>query len=196
VRSGPVFTRYGSDKATLHRYDRAYDLILPLALATNLPAMVLRATVGLGTEPRHFLEIGYGQEPRAGAGAHAWKVLLPDWVHHSVDLKFPEEIPPWLDPCYADTADAGQLMKLASVLAADSFHLIVDDGSHEVQDQKNALNAFWPLLAPGGFYAIEDVRSPGEAEPFATWPGYILFDTRAVSGRFDDLMVVLRKPAD
>ena len=34
---------------------------------------------------------------------------------------------------------------------------ICDDGSHVVEDQILTLRTFLPLLAPGGFYVIEDV---------------------------------------
>ena len=76
----------------------------------------------------------------------------------------------------------------------DFEFLIVDDGSHLYDHQRNALEAFWPLLLAGGFYLIEDVPSLEVAGLFSHEPGYMLIDTRAASGRFDDLLVLLRKP--
>jgi hypothetical protein len=38
------------------------------------------------------------------------------------------------------------------------FDLIVDDGSHESQDQFTSLTCLWPHLNPGGFYFIEDLH--------------------------------------
>jgi len=37
------------------------------------------------------------------------------------------------------------------------FDLIVDDGSHEVDDQILSFKKFFPLIKAGGIYAIEDV---------------------------------------
>lgn len=37
------------------------------------------------------------------------------------------------------------------------FDLIVDDGSHEVNDQILSFKKFFPLIKAGGIYAIEDV---------------------------------------
>ena len=40
------------------------------------------------------------------------------------------------------------------------FDIIIDDGSHKLSDQLNALNFFYKLVAKGGFYIIEDYKFP------------------------------------
>lgn len=45
-----------------------------------------------------------------------------------------------------------------------SFDVIIDDGSHASADEQLTLVEFWPLLADGGWYFIEDLdwQPPGE----------------------------------
>lgn len=38
-----------------------------------------------------------------------------------------------------------------------SFDLIVDDGSHELEDQRTFVARYAPLLAPGGVMVVEDI---------------------------------------
>jgi LPS sulfotransferase NodH/glycosyltransferase involved in cell wall biosynthesis len=48
--------------------------------------------------------------------------------------------------------------------APGSFDVIIDDGSHASADQQRTLRALWPLVAPGGWFFIEDLdwQPPGE----------------------------------
>jgi len=39
------------------------------------------------------------------------------------------------------------------------FDVIIDDGSHDVVGQRAALAALWPILRPGGVFAVEDIHS-------------------------------------
>jgi len=47
--------------------------------------------------------------------------------------------------------DLEQLLK-----ETGSFHFLVDDGSHNSEDQKVSFNTLWPRLLLGGWYVIED----------------------------------------
>lgn len=40
-----------------------------------------------------------------------------------------------------------------------TFDLIIDDGSHRNTDQIAAFERLWPLVAPGGWYVIEDLHT-------------------------------------
>ena len=42
----------------------------------------------------------------------------------------------------------------------EHFDVIIDDGSHKLSDQLNALNHFYEYLVGGGFYVIEDYKFP------------------------------------
>ena len=54
------------------------------------------------------------------------------------------------------------------------YDLIVDDASHQGQLTYKALQHLWPLVSPGGYYAIED---------WCVWNGH--------HGRYDDSMLSL-----
>jgi hypothetical protein len=53
---------------------------------------------------------------------------------------------------------------VAAKLDPGSFDVIIDDGSHASFDQQLTLREFFPLLADGGWYFIEDLdwQPPGE----------------------------------
>jgi len=49
---------------------------------------------------------------------------------------------------------------LARVIAASGpLDLVVDDGSHRVEDQLPSLTYLWPHVKPGGFYIVEDTHT-------------------------------------
>ena len=53
---------------------------------------------------------------------------------------------------------------VAAKLAGQPLDVIIDDGSHASLDQQQTLREFFPLLADGGWYFIEDLdwQPPGE----------------------------------
>ena len=53
---------------------------------------------------------------------------------------------------------------MAAKIEPGSLEVIVDDGSHASFDQQLTLREFFPLLAEGGWYFIEDLdwQPPGE----------------------------------
>ena len=56
------------------------------------------------------------------------------------------------------------------------FHVIVDDGSHLPTDIILAFERLWPVLAPGGYYAIEDWHVQWDSD----WQGDARTGSRAV----------------
>lgn len=41
----------------------------------------------------------------------------------------------------------------------DTFDVIIDDGSHRIEDVEKALDIYFPKLKKGGYYIIEDIQS-------------------------------------
>lgn len=81
------------------------------------------------------------------------------------------------------------------------FDLVLDDGSHRLQDQIAALKAFAPHLnAEGGLYVIEDIASGEFRQPLSAaarecTPRLELLawhDLREHKGQFDDIVAVFR----
>ena len=80
------------------------------------------------------------------------------------------------------------------------FDIIIDDGPHTPLSQIQSLVYYLPHLRPGGIFVIEDVSTP-ELFPifeFFVPAGYTTqrVDLRHIKGRIDDLMFVVRYPAD
>ena len=91
----------------------------------------------------------------------------------------------------AYTKESVELMKTNGT----RFALIVDDGSHTLQDQIWFCKNYPPLLAPDGLAIVEDIQDEAYLKMlFAAVPsGYcgMAIDQRHVNGRFDDLIFVI-----
>ena len=78
-------------------------------------------------------------------------------------------------------------------LGKKTFDIIVDDGSHNIDDQIQTLKNLWPLLKNGGIYVIEDIE---EIESFSKFSGIEncdCLDLRKNKGRWDDLIIFITK---
>lgn len=98
-----------------------------------------------------MLEIGVDQ----GYSIRAWRRIFP--LVHIVGVdksKVSDEIKalPHVEIVECD------VLCLPNDIADRSYGLIVDDGSHECQDQLEAWKMLYPRLTPGGWYVIEDVK--------------------------------------
>lgn len=78
---------------------------------------------------------------------------------------------------------------------SQEFDVIIDDGSHYVQDQVESFNLLWPLLSKNGIYVIEDIRDLNQSKDI--WPklhpSCKILDLRSVKNRYDDVLVVYKK---
>ena len=63
-----------------------------------------------------------------------------------------------------DQSKRDNLRAVAAKLEPGSFDVIIDDGSHASYDEQLTLCEFFPLLADGGWFFIEDLdwQPPGE----------------------------------
>jgi cephalosporin hydroxylase len=78
------------------------------------------------------------------------------------------------------------------------FDLIIDDGSHQQAHQIAAIQQLSPLLRAGGLFVVEDLQDDAAtAAVQSAFPGdwtVMVQDWRRQSGRWDDVIVVGRKP--
>jgi cephalosporin hydroxylase len=83
-------------------------------------------------------------------------------------------------------------------LQGQQFDLIIDDGSHQVEHQIAAIQQLSPLLRAGGLFVVEDLQDDqATAAVQSAFPdgwSVIVQDWRRQSGRYDDVIVVGRKP--
>jgi hypothetical protein len=62
-----------------------------------------------------------------------------------------------VNSCSTDLQESINRAELLSDLPDNFFHVIIDDGSHELQDQVRTYNNFKSKLHPDGIYIIEDI---------------------------------------
>jgi predicted O-methyltransferase YrrM len=159
----------GSDKTTVHTYGQFYDdLIADL-------------------QPRRVLEIGVFH----GASIRAWR-HLPD----PVEVVGIDRNPcPGIPVIRCTAPDFGPAI---DQLTDQWFDLIIDDGSHQQAHQIAAIQQLSPLLRAGGLFVIEDLQDDAAtAAVQSAFPDdwdIIVQDWRRQSGRYDDVIVVGRKP--
>lgn len=123
----------------------------------------LAAEIGPGGR---VLEVGVAY----GGSLLMWQGLFPDGVVVGVDSDPGASWPPGTVRIVADQADPGLPAKAAEH-APGGYDLIVDDGSHVGALSRVTFRLLWPLVAPGGWYVLED------------WPVAYL-EPWASSGRF------------
>lgn len=185
-----VFRAHGTDKH-LHGYHAFYETLQP---------------------PARMLEVGVFR----GASLRAWREWWPEAFIHGMDTG--KRVSP--DPSAFDTrtmfwmGDSRNLW--LPIEYRGRFDLIIDDGSHKPRDQAATFRNLYPLLAPGGVYAIEDVVLYDRPLPawfqerslvFNATHLYVLLDAidqeggclethdyRDQSGKPDSVLLVVRKP--
>lgn len=129
----------GTDKSSVHGYQRFYPLVL-----AQLNAL----------EPFTIVEIGYGN----GASIPLWKGLFPHAYLICIDRDVSEEG----DGYVVIQADQDEPEQLQAALRnpPSPVRLVIDDGSHHPRHQLSSLSLlFEAVLEPGGFYIIEDIET-------------------------------------
>ena len=136
--------RYKTDKASSdHGYLASYEEYLPFGRDDVFT----------------FIEIGVFR----GASALMWAEWFPKASIVGLDLKPPKlKVSPGnLDLIVGDATKELTVERLKKKYVAPS--VVLDDGSHIWDQQRAALQSFWPWLKAGGVYVIEDIQSSYEA---------------------------------
>lgn len=88
----------------------------------------------------------------------------------------------------ADQSDGDMLMEQVRPLLLNvpnvgrKAKIIIDDGSHRMQDQLISLSFLWKILEDYGYYAIEDLRAP-----YREWLGARMSETKLEYSIFEEL---------
>lgn len=162
--------KHGTDKATRHSYLPTYDILL----------------TGLRDEPIHLLEVGVEE----GRSLRMWREYFPQAEIVGIDNDKRQR---WLgltEGCLVAMIDSRDFDPTA--LGRKQFDVIIDDGSHEPEDQCLTLCNLWPNLAQGGLYFIEDVRP--ESLPYLSVFGGLVLDLRHLKATPDDILIIKNKP--
>jgi len=150
--------RFNTDKnrhtGNRHFYSRIYDKLL------SARRFSLRRLMEIGL-CRGLAEQNQTEMP----SVELWQTYFPFCHVIGVDLtdfsKFNSER---FSSLVCDQSKPDQLRAVAVSLEPGSLDVIIDDGSHASFDQQATLREFFPVLADGGWYFIEDLdwQPPGE----------------------------------
>jgi hypothetical protein len=173
-----VYNRYKTygdqghgDKGTDHNYIDYYsDKIKPLP-------------------NKSLLEIGISR----GYSIRMWKEYLPESNIWGVDIDT-SRIQLDLSDCNIIHGDASKECFLDNI-TGQKFDYIIDDGSHQLQDQKDSFSLLFPFLSDHGIYFIEDVEKAyiNDLNKFFEERDvrYEVFLPIEQSGRYDDIIFTI-----
>jgi hypothetical protein len=118
-------------------------------------------------EPLKILEIGVGGYKGrlvGGRSLRMWATYFPNATVTGLDIHEKQlDLPERVSIVQGSQTDVELLRRLSQ--ERGPFDLVIDDGSHVVGHVLTTFEALFPLVAPDGIYAIEDVQT-------AYWPSY------------------------
>lgn len=169
--------QYGTDKGTVHSYVSIYEKYLKDKKINNL------------------LEVGVA----GGYSLLTWRDIYPNASIIGIDIdtsKIKINDTKNISILKGDATNARILTYLPEDI---KFDVIIDDGSHEINDIINTLVILLPVLDNNGLYFIEDIQNKDEdiklidniAKKLEC--DYDIIDLRSNKNRYDDVMVILYK---
>lgn len=180
-----VFQKYngdvhnGTDKGTTHSYLAVYE----------------RVFSPRRDEKIRLLEIGV----YTGASILAWG----DYFTHAESEIIGVDINPYLMRFPMNNPKVKTYVCDATVKANldkidGNFDFVIDDGSHLLAHQMTSFFLLKDRMNPNGVYIIEDIQSMDDVDTIKKFVENMdykaeLVDTRAVKGRYDDLMLIITK---
>jgi len=173
----------GTDKQTIHSYGPVYETLLsPL---TDKACTILEVGVAHGGSMLLWHELC----PKA----RIIGMDIQNAVHPSIFPRMkPERFAFLMGDAYNDYA-VGQV----KAVTPDGIDFAIDDGPHSLESQQRFLQLYVPLLNPGGIAVIEDIQDYGWLDSLLPLvpEGFSseVVDIRNVKGRYDDLMLVLKR---
>lgn len=169
-----LFTKFGSDKHSRHRYATTYERLLQ----------------DMRDKDTRLLEVGIGSP--ALSSLKTWRDWLPKAAVFGVDVNAYKSDDQRIT-CFTYDAAGEEFHNKLKSMKEPHFDIIIDDGDHAPQTQLRVLLNLWPFLNPGGLYVIEDVV-PGASDLFVSLlKNSTLIDMRRLSGIGDSSLIVLRK---
>ena len=179
---------YLSDKGKIHNYLPDYD---------NLFAPYRDKHINI-------FECGY----QYGGSARLWEKYFPNAMIRSIDINDPSDKPHEQDAInlgMQTNFEKGErttfYKKDIKELTPEFFaqnppDIAIDDGSHTLEDQLYFIKLIWFNLQKGGMMIIEDVADFDnrriEFEKLGIY--FVIIDKRKETGRFDEVLMIYKKP--
>jgi len=95
------------------------------------------------------------------------------------------------DGLYISIGDATNPADIERYYEGLKFDVVLDDGSHNIEDQIKTHYILKDYMAEGSIYIIEDIQDI-DAKKHLFWEGEII-DRRHIKNRYDDVLVIYRK---
>jgi len=146
--------KYGTDKGSLnHNYTEVYPKYLP-----KNPKKIMEIGIWKGSSLRMWNEYYPNLETIYGMDFYNDKVRKNcfSWIT-------PEEIQSIIDEnskfrlLFTDQSDRSELDIAAQTIGENQLDFILDDGSHNTDDQQISLSRLFKTIKSGGVYIIEDL---------------------------------------
>ena len=171
-----MHSEWGGDKGSTHSYIDAYEeLFNPIR-----------------NKEMNFLEIGV----MYGASMKMWKEYFSKGNIYGMDIR-PHCTKYEEDRIKIFINDATQKQKTEELLNTNYllFDVIIDDGSHQIQDQLDTLGILYNYLNEGGIYIIEDIQDIDTQKQYFEQLGVPIevIDLRQIKNRYDDVLIVIKK---
>ena len=163
----------GTDKGTAHSYVSVYDELLS-------------GYVGKGI---NFLEIGVA----SGKSLLMWQEFFVNAKVHGVDIAVKPEALLSHSEIEFRQASSCDSIAMNDFVKGTEFDVIIDDGSHKINDQLRTLEVLFPRLRVGGLYIVEDIDCFADCSKFRRYQNVEVKDMRGLKNKHDDVLVVIRK---
>jgi len=152
VKIKEKFIKSGSDKSTIHNYEKIYAYIL-----NNVPENLNLLEIGMGTNNKNIISnMGVGGSP--GASLRAFSSIFPNGKIYGADIDKEILFEEGNIKCYhLDQREYQNYLTLADKIRADRLDLIIDDGLHTQSSNLNSLMFALNYLSINGYLIIEDI---------------------------------------
>jgi hypothetical protein len=195
MRLAELFEAEGTDKGPL--YAGAYEALF--RARRKQIRRVLEIGIGTLNPAAASSMFGFGASHyRPGASLRAWRDYFPNaeivGIDVQPDTQFCEER---IQTFLCDSRDPGAAERFLSI--QEPFDIVIDDGSHQAQDQLATLRNFFPAVRTPGLYLIEDVHwhselfsRPNMIEPVIAGAPYCVVYTGDAGGPLK--LIVITRP--
>lgn len=172
MKISEVLLKYRCDKVLAHTYGDIYDLHFE----------------PIRNDVRTVLEIGIEK----GDAHFAWREAFPNAQIYGIDSEPHKAVNvERIKSFVCSTSNRDGLLKVIESLPP--LDILIDDASHEIGEQLWVIAAFWHKIKPGGFMVVEDVAMKEFLHMFECFRTVIMYDLVSKKGKYDDMLVVIKR---
>lgn len=129
--------KYQTDKAWGHKYMDFYDTFFS----------------PIRYDVKKVIEIGV----YFGASIQTWLEYFPNATIYGIDCGYRPEVP--LHDRFVYITKNALLEEVYSSFVDNDIDIVIDDGSHLMSEQQEALKLYWSKVKSGGYFVMEDLHT-------------------------------------